>query len=233
MRSFPGSLSEEEASSKEGRDLLGEWKRIIQAARHPLAITGAGISVASGLPTVSFRWRGIPLREIFTREMFLNQPKPFYACYRELLIHWMDAKPNPAHLALARSKMPVITMNIDGLHQEAGSPHVIELHGNVRELVCLACESLFPSTLAKGNTFPECPTCRGRLKPNIVLVGEEVHHFSTAVDWVGRSDVILIIGTRLQMAPCNQLPQIAREKGARLIRINREAERIVPQLLEK
>ncbi|GIM48251.1 NAD-dependent deacylase [Collibacillus ludicampi] len=211
--------------------MIEKWKRIIQSARHPLAITGAGISVASGLPTVSSRWRGIPLREIFTLHLFLNEPDRFYRCYREVLLGWNAAKPNPAHLALARWQIPIITMNIDGLHQEAGSPHVIELHGNLRELICLGCDSIFSSDLARTDNFPLCPSCQGRLKPNIVLVGEEVHHFSSAVDWVGRSDVLLIIGTRLEMAPCNQLPKVASRTGATMIRINQEAERIVPAIL--
>lgn len=212
--------------------MIEKWKQVILSAEHPLAITGAGISVASGLPTVSFRWRGIPLRDVFTLDMFQRKPQQFYACYREMMLHWNVAKPNGAHLAIARRKIPVITMNIDGLHQEAGSSHVIELHGNLRELVCLDCDSLFPSELAKNNDFPYCPTCKGRLKPNIVLVGEEVHHFSTAVDWTGRSDVILIVGTRLEMAPCNQLPEVAKRRGATMIRINKRAEDVLPRILE-
>ncbi|GAX91821.1 hypothetical protein EFBL_3512 [Effusibacillus lacus] len=213
------------------RDALEVWKRQVAGSFHPIAVTGAGISVPSGLPTVSADWKGIPLREFFTLDMFLRETERFYQYYRHILQHWTHARPNQAHYSLAKKGIPVITQNIDGLHSMAGSRHVLELHGNLLELVCTNCRSIYSSQLAYRQKLPQCASCRGLLKPNIVLVGEEVYHYGTAVDWVGRADLLLIVGTRLEMAPCNELLEIAKRNGAAIIRINRRAEVILPQIL--
>lgn len=207
-----------------------QWKRWAEEARHPVALTGAGISVPSGLPTINREWRGLPLREVFTLEMFTDDPERFYQCYREMLLDWRDARPNPAHLALAQAGARVITQNIDGLHQQAGSRDVVEVHGNLRELVCLGCAAIYPAHAAETNPLPLCPNCGRLLKPNIVLVGEEVRHIAEAVDWVSGADLLLVIGTRLEMAPVRDLPKIAEEKGIPIIRCNRRCEKVLPEL---
>ncbi|WP_018131964.1 SIR2 family NAD-dependent protein deacylase [Effusibacillus pohliae] len=210
------------------RKTVETCKKLLQQAGQPVAITGAGISVASGLPTGSGEWQGIELRDFFTLDMFLHSTERFYRYYRHMLRHWKQAKPNPAHYALARHGMPIITQNIDGLHQRAGSPHVLELHGNLRELVCRGCAAIFSSDLVYTESIPKCPSCGHLLKPDIVLVGEDVYHFATAVDWVGKADLLLVVGTRLEMEPCRQLPEIARRNGAPVFTLNRHAEQILP-----
>ena len=172
----------------------------------------------------------MPLREVFTLEMFTDDPERFYQCYREMLLDWRDARPNPAHLALAQAGARVITQNIDGLHQQAGSRDVVEVHGNLRELVCLGCAAIYPAHAAETNPLPLCPNCGRLLKPNIVLVGEEVRHIAEAVDWVSGADLLLVIGTRLEMAPVRDLPKIAEEKGIPIIRCNRRCEKVLPEL---
>ncbi|MFC4767333.1 SIR2 family NAD-dependent protein deacylase [Effusibacillus consociatus] len=213
--------------------LLVKWEQQLCAAEHPVAITGAGISVASGLPTISGEWKGIELRDFFTLEMFFNSTEEFYQYYRHMQSHWKEAKPNPAHIALAQNGMRVITQNIDGLHQRAGSKHVLEMHGNLLELVCVGCKSIFSSDLIDTAAIPKCPSCKDLLKPNIVLVGEEVFHYGTAVDWVGRADLLLIVGTRLEMSPCRELPEIVKRNGAPIVWINRRSEEILPFLLNE
>lgn len=209
-----------------------EWlyKKWIGEAERPVAITGAGLSVASGLPTINREWRGIPLREIFTQEMFLNDPEKFYQCYREMLLEWREAKPNPGHEALAKAGVRVITQNFDGLHQKAGSREVLEVHGNLRELICLGCSALYPSHVAETNPLPLCPTCQQLLQPNIVLVGEEVRHIAVATDWVGQADVLLVVGTKLEMAPICDLPKLAKKRGIPVITCNKKAESVLPEL---
>lgn len=207
-----------------------QWIAWARKAKKPVAITGAGISVPSGLPTINSSWRGVPLREVFTLTMFTDDPARFYQCFRELLLDWREAKPNPAHLALVKGGVRVITQNIDGLHQEAGAQDVVEMHGNLRELICLHCEELYPSHVAESNPLPHCPSCQHLLKPNIVLVGEEVRHIATATDWVGECDLLLTIGTALEMAPVRELPKIATARGVPIIACNACAEEVLPQL---
>ncbi|PWK14410.1 SIR2 family NAD-dependent protein deacylase [Tumebacillus permanentifrigoris] len=207
-----------------------QWRRWAESAQQPVAITGAGISVPSGLPTINRSWRGVPLREIFAAQMFAGDPARFFACYRELMLEWREAVPNPAHRALVRAGVRIITQNLDGLHQVAGSGDVLEVHGNLRELVCQHCQGVYPAHVAETNPLPHCPTCAHLLKPNIVLVGEEVRHIATAADWVGQCDLLLVIGTKLEMAPVRDLPQIARERGVPILACNRRAEEMLPAL---
>lgn len=208
------------------------WKEWVRRAERPVALTGAGISVASGLPTVKRKWRGVPLKDMLTAETFHSDPARFYDCYREMLLNWRVARPNAAHVALAEAGVRVITQNIDGLHQEAGSREVLEVHGNLRELICLGCAMLYPAHVAETNPLPKCPRCVSLLKPNIVLVGEEVRHIATAFDWVGQADLLIVVGTKLEMAPVNELPQIAEQNGAQVITCNEKAEDVLPQLFD-
>ncbi|KEO84388.1 SIR2 family NAD-dependent protein deacylase [Tumebacillus flagellatus] len=209
---------------------LAQWKAWVEESQTPVAVTGAGISVASGLPTINREWRGVALKDVFTWEMFEDDPARFYQCYREMMLDWRDARPNPAHLALAHGRVRIITQNFDGLHQEAGSRDVLEIHGNLRELICLHCEELYPAHVAEKNPLPHCPTCNHLLKPNIVLVGEEVRHIAVAVDWVGSCDLLLVVGTNLEMDPVRRLPEIAEQRGVPVIRCNRGAEDVLPLL---
>lgn len=226
-------MNETKSAEKAEQPKVGKWRRMLEKAVRPVAITGAGISVASGLPTVTAEWKGIELRDFFSREMFVSETEKFYRYYRHMLRHWQTARPNPAHLALAADGMPVITQNIDGLHIRAGSPHVLELHGNLLELACCRCDAIFSSDMAFQSEIPLCPSCKNLLKPRIVLVGEEVYHYGTAVDWVGKADLLLIVGTRLEMAPCHQLLAVAGRKGIPVIRVNRAAEKILPAILPR
>jgi NAD-dependent deacetylase len=210
---------------------LDSLRSRFQQSRFAVAVTGAGISAASGVPLVGETMDGVPLRQFFTAELLRDDPAKYFDVYRTMLQGWRQARPNKGHYALARAGTWVITQNIDGLHRDAGSRHVIELHGNLRELLCRGCGHIYPSQLAWLESIPRCARCGLSLEPGIVLEGQRVRHFSRAVDWVGRAEVLMVIGTRLEMNPVRKLPEIALANGADVVWINSEAERILPQLL--
>ncbi|NLG85451.1 MAG: NAD-dependent protein deacylase [Firmicutes bacterium] len=196
-----------------------------------VAFTGAGISVASGLPTFDFTWRGIPARDLLTIESFLADPERFYLFFREALARWQAATPNPAHRALAAAEIPVITQNIDGLHQRAGSRVVVELHGNLRHMVCLGCGHREPLVLPPTGL----PLCRcGRvLKPDVVLFGEELHGWEEAIALLEGVEHLLVIGTSLTVAPACYIPGYAAASGATVEIINEAAATKVPEAVAR
>lgn len=195
-----------------------------------VAVTGAGISRASGLPLGTEKVDGVPLNEFFRSTFFDNNPMRFYEVYRETIHVWRRAVPNVAHQALAQNGVWVITQNIDGLHRDAGTQHLIELHGNLRELNCAHCGQIFDHSLAMEHRLPQCPECREILHPGITLEGQEVRHFSLAVDWAGRAEFLLVIGTEMEMEPVRSLPRIAASHGAEILWINDAADFVVPRL---
>ncbi|MDK2810214.1 MAG: NAD-dependent deacetylase [Petroclostridium sp.] len=205
-------------------------KNELSNSKHPLALTGAGISVASGLPTFDISWNDIPVRDILTREFFLNQPNIFYDLYREIL-RWNDVQPNSAHRALAKYSVAIITQNIDGLHQKAGSKNVLELHGNLRDLICEKCRRIYPSGKALEEKIPHC-TCGSMLRPDVVLFGDQIHDWEQAVEQAQKCDLMLVIGTSLQVAPANLLPGIAQRNGAKVVIINEDSESLFKKLLD-
>lgn len=202
----------------------------IKAARFRTALTGAGISHPSGLPLMGETLRGVRLKEFFHPALLSTNPARYYAAYRQALEDWRLASPNPAHVALARAGVWVITQNIDGLHRDAGSQHVIELHGNLRELRCIACGQIVHSHLALETEVPVCPRCGEMLHPGITLEGEELRHFSRAIDWAGRTQVLLVVGTSLEMEPVRHIPDVAAANGALVIVINRACQTVIPAL---
>ncbi|HBK85903.1 MAG TPA: iron dicitrate transport regulator FecR [Firmicutes bacterium] len=200
-----------------------------------VALTGAGISVASGLPTFGEdTWRGRPVRQLLTKSFFVRYPEEFYNYYWEGLTPWQEAQPNAAHLALAQAGATIITQNIDGLHQAAGSQDVLELHGNLRELICEACGTLYAAKdrrVAAG--VPHCPVDQQILKPNVVLFEEVPHGFDTAIELLSGADWLLVIGTSLQVAPACYLPEFARRLRVPVKIINDAAEIEVPRWLRE
>lgn len=208
-----------------------EWKIAINRAAFCVAITGAGISKASGLPLLCDQVEGVPLAEVFRSELLKNRPDHFYDTYRSMLSEWRVAVPNAAHIALAQRGIWVVTQNVDGLHRDANTRHLIELHGNLRELHCPTCAQIYGSELCWRASVPVCPGCGDVLWPGIALEGGEVRHFSRALDWVGRANVLLVVGTSLTMHPVRKLPEVAKDNGAVVIDIHHGAEVILPELL--
>jgi NAD-dependent deacetylase len=209
---------------------------LLRSARHGVALTGAGISTESGLP--DFRspgglWDGVNPFAVASRTALERDPQAFYQFYRHRLAGLAEAAPNPAHFALAELERAgrlhtIITQNVDGLHQAAGSAHVIEIHGNLREAVCLRCGTVGPIALLVAppvsGALPHCDRCGGLLKPNVVLFEDlmPADAWEQAVLAARTCGVMLVVGSSLQVTPAAYLPQEALEAGGRLVIINRE-----------
>jgi NAD-dependent deacetylase len=197
---------------------------------YPVAFTGAGISVASGLPTFNITWKGLPVRSYLTREFFERDPVGFYEFFREVEA-WNHKEPNDAHRVLAVAGVPVVTQNIDGLHQKAGSEKVIEIHGNLREMVCPGCGRITGwKPLSAG--IPVC-SCGNILKPRVVLFGDDLLDWPEAVEEMRRADLVLVVGSSLEVAPACYLPQMAQANGAELVMVNEKSELELPKLMRE
>jgi NAD-dependent deacetylase len=187
-------------------------------------LTGAGISTDSGIP--DFRSKGTGLWEkvdpmaTLSKTAWLKRPKEFYDFFFELVDMTNDKEPNEAHLALAEMQskgiiQTIITQNIDGLHEKAGSSRVITIHGNLSESHCNTCGESFPidkirSSVADGKYDPRC-LCGGVIRPSVVLFGDQLYNYDLAEDQAYRSDLMIVIGTSLSVFPAAYLPLHAKE----------------------
>ncbi len=207
----------------------------LQESCHPVAFTGAGISAPSGIPTFDMQWKGMPVRDFLSREYFSSDPLGFFELF-SVMAAWRNQQPNAAHLALARLGLPVITQNVDGLHQKAGSSKVIELHGNAAMLRCRACGHSEDSRLLVG-ALPEeldrlvyCRVCNSLFDIDVVLYGDPLRDWEQAIAETMQADLLLVIGSSLTTYPANQLPELAEHNGARVIAINKDCERVLEDL---
>ena len=215
---------------------VGEARRVagwLVESGFAIAFTGAGVSTASGVP--DFRgprglWRRVPPR-VFSIDYFLEDPGGSWRVFLELYRGLRGVGPNPAHYALARLEeagllKAVVTQNIDGLHQAAGSRRVVELHGSLGWAVCLGCGRRYPLEWAVGEAgrrgYPVCPECGGLVKPDVVFFGEPLptRALLEAYSLARRSDLVLVAGSSLAVAPANMVPVVAREHGARVVVVN-------------
>jgi NAD-dependent deacetylase len=207
--------------------------RLLRQAQRGVALTGAGISTPSGVP--DFRsdsgiWRGHDPFEIAGLASFRRDPQHFFRWFQPLLGQLIKAQPNPAHRALAQLEQrgmlrAVITQNIDGLHQRAGSREVYELHGNLRSATCTECEEQVPgerviASIQKGHVL-RC-RCGGIYKPDIVLFDELLPRglFWLAQRAIDHADVVVVAGSSLEVAPVCDLPLAAQRRGASVIIVN-------------
>jgi len=214
-------------------DVYGMVARMLVKARHVIAFTGAGISTPSGIP--DFRgpqglWRRIN-PEVFGITYFLTDPMPAWRAFLELYKTTVTVRPNPAHYALAVLEglgvvRAVITQNVDGLHQKAGSKKVIELHGNPSSAVCVVCGRRYPLDYAlrqvERGEVPRCPECGGLLKPDVVFFGEPLPEraLAEAIELAYRSDLVLVAGSSLVVRPANEIPWIVKRRGGKLVIVN-------------
>ncbi len=210
---------------------------LLAGARAGLALTGAGISAESGIPT--FRgegglWSTYDPIKVATIDSFLEDPKTYWTVARERGPAVISAEPNPGHYALARMEqaghlIAVATQNTDGLHQDAGSERVIELHGSGRNVQCLDCGTREPRRDVQARLEfqmpPRCRVCGGMfLKPTVVLFGEPmpVAEVEEAMELAREADVMLVVGTSLAVYPAAEIPVVAANSGATLIIVNAE-----------
>jgi len=218
--------------SPDSLDTIAQAAELLGNARHAVALTGAGISVESGVP--AFRgsaglWDKYPAEEYATLEAFVGNPKKVWALFKELYEILKRAEPNAAHVALAQLEAAgvlkgVVTQNIDNLHQRAGSKNVIEFHGTMSELECLNCGSTVQFDESLLTVDVPCCACGGVLKPKVILFGETIPF--SALEEAEREamscDLMLVIGTSAQVVPASVLPLVAKRCGAAIIEMNVE-----------
>ncbi|MFP4649141.1 MAG: SIR2 family NAD-dependent protein deacylase [Halorhodospira sp.] len=215
-----------------GEDL----KQVLQQAERVVALTGAGASAESGVPTFrasqSALWERFDPGELATPEAFRSDPRRVWAWYARRRRQAQEAEPNAAHCALAAWAkvlrwLQVVTQNVDGLHQRAGSEHVIELHGNIHR------DRPFQGALAPGVDAPELPRCPhsgALLRPDVVWFGEQLPAgaLDGAVSAVRDADLMLSVGTSALVQPAASLPLEALERDIPVIEINREPTPLTP-----
>jgi NAD-dependent deacetylase len=202
----------------------------LRSARRTVVLTGSGVSAESGVPT--FReaqtglWSRFDPQELATPEAFERDPKlvwDWYEWRRKLVA---EAIPNPAHAAIAGmerlfSYFTLMTQNVDGLHQRAGSRGVIELHGNILRTKC-SVEGIVVEEYEEGETPPCCPSCGAPLRPDVVWFGEMLPYgaLDAATEAAREANVFLSVGTSSLVYPAAALPFEALENGAALVEIN-------------
>ena len=214
---------------------IAEATAALRRSRFTLALTGAGISVESGIP--DFRsagglWSRFDPAEYATIAAFNRDPAKVWQMLAAMNALLAQARPNPAHLALAelerRGRLHyLITQNVDNLHQAAGSDRVIEYHGNAATLSCPACGADYTAGECADPKLPRC-TCGQILKPDLIFFGEEIPAavLEHSRDLATVAEVLLVVGTSAEVSPANTIPIIAKNRGAVIIEINREPTRL-------
>lgn len=203
----------------------------LRQARHIAVLTGAGVSAESGVPT--FRqaqtglWAQVDPQELATPQAFLQNPRlvwEWYAWRRDLV---RQAQPNPGHLSLAEierrvPRFTLITQNVDGLHQRAGSHNVIELHGNILRAKCFDNEHIIAKWTETDEIPPHCPQCDSLLRPDVVWFGEGIPYKTVieAISIARSCDLFLAIGTSAIVQPAASLPLEAARRHIPTIEIN-------------
>ncbi len=208
-------------------------QHLINTSKHIVFFGGAGVSTESGIK--DFRSEdglyslkskyGRPYEEMLSHTYFFHETKTFYKFYREFMIN-KSAKPNEAHKYLARLEkkkdLTIITQNIDGLHQLAGSKNVIELHGSIHRNTCLNCGAKYNlDELLNLGEVPLCPKCGGLVKPDVVLYEEglDSNDIEAAINAISNADLIIIGGTSLSVYPASGL--INYFNGDKIVVINK------------
>lgn len=208
-------------------------EKLVRESKHPVALTGAGISAPSGIPTFQGSWKDQPIRDFLTREYFNSNPVGFFELFVEM-VGWCDKEPNAAHRALAALDIPVITQNIDGLHEKAGTRIVCPLHGTLHTVHCSKCGKKLKSKELADKLIPlyqkydekaiyealKCPECGGWIDTDVVMYGDQVQNLYEALRLAEQADLMLVIGTSLVTYPAASLPEIAKKRGARIVVIN-------------
>lgn len=214
-------------------DNIERLKKLVEESNNIVFFGGAGVSTESGIPDFrskdglyNQKYKYSP-EVILSHSFFLNNTKDFYDFYREKM-NSLKYEPNITHRKLAeleeKGKLKaVITQNIDGLHQKAGSKKVLELHGSVLRNYCMKCNKFYDADFVfKGKDIPKC-NCGGIIKPDVVLYQEPLDYdvFEEAVEKISNADLLIVAGTSLTVNPACSLIQYF--KGKNLVLINRDA----------
>ena len=217
------------------KDKINELTEIIANSKQLTAFTGAGLSAESGIPTyrgVGGLWTKYDPSKYADINYFMQDPSYYWNFFKEVRYPILkDAQPNAAHFALVELEKSgklilSITQNIDGLLQIAGQENVCELHGNTRKIKCLNCNKFFPMEeiyqLLEEELPPCCPDCKGLLKPDVVLFGEQLpqDELNKAYHAAQICDTFLVVGSSLVVHPAAQIPVTAKNNGATLVIVN-------------
>jgi NAD-dependent deacetylase len=220
----------------------------LRAAKRVLALTGAGVSAESGIPTfrgtdgVGF-WGRYDPHDLASRPGYERNPQRAWAWYAMRRAQLQSVAPNPAHYALASlgayyPEFTLVTQNVDGLHERAGSRDVIELHGNLKRFKCLEEDApvvyadppdapiVTEEMMERGEwpAVPPCPGCGGLLRPDVVWFGEMLPAvaFARAEAAAEACEICLVIGTSAEVYPAASLPETAHRRGALIVEVNPE-----------
>ena len=215
-------------------DKIKVLQELIDSANNIVFFGGAGVSTESGIK--DFRSKdglyhlqskyGCPYEEMLSSTYFFKHTDTFYKFYKDMMID-TKARPNAAHIFLAnlekKKNLTVITQNIDGLHQMAGSSNVLELHGSIHRNTCLKCGAHYTlEEILKMDSTPKCPKCGGLIKPNVTLYEEQLDQnvLRNAIKAISEADLMIIAGTSLRVYPASGLVYYFR--GKHLVVINKE-----------
>ncbi|WKA59502.1 NAD-dependent deacylase [Planococcus shenhongbingii] len=209
--------------------MISDW---LNSSRYTVIFTGAGMSTESGLP--DFRsanqgmWQQKDPSRVASIEALNNNVEEFMDFYRNRVIRVKEYGPHKGHRLLSEWEKrglvkSIITQNVDGFHQKAGSEHVAELHGTLQTVFCNSCGKVFNSE-EYANGIYQCTTCGGYLRPSVVLFGEMLPEepFNIAFEEAARAELFIVLGSSLSVTPANQFPLIAKENGAQLVIVNQE-----------
>ncbi|TGK43907.1 SIR2 family NAD-dependent protein deacylase [Leptospira andrefontaineae] len=199
-------------------------------SKNILALTGAGISAESGVPTFRGKeglWKQYRAEELATPQAFQRDPKLVWEWYIWRMELISTKSPNPAHFALAdlekkRSNFNLITQNVDGLHKKSGSEKIIEIHGNIFRNRCVSCNRTYDSDPSKLKTSTKCESCNSLVRPDVLWFGEsyDTDLLNRAVSLSEKSEIIFVIGSSGAVGIPVELARIAKENGAFVVEIN-------------
>ena len=213
-------------------------RQFLEKSKRALFFTGAGISTESGIS--DFRSKGglwqrfqpVTIQEFLASD---DKRREYWIYKKEVYAQARDAKPNLGHLTMAKIEkegkaIGVVTQNIDGLHQRAGSKNVLELHGTTLEIICLSCGETGPvapvyERIQGGEEIPLCLKCGGFLKPNTISFGQmlDPNVLQKASQWARDCDLFIAAGSTLVVEPAASIPRMAKEYGIPLVIINRDS----------
>jgi len=216
--------------------LITESANLIKNSKHAVVLSGAGISTPSGIPdfrsTSGGLWEEFDPMEVASLSVFRITPSKFFNWFRPMAKTIYEAAPNPAHLALAELEkrgyiQEIITQNIDVLHQKAGSKNVHEVHGTTLGMTCTSCYEKFESerfliNYIETGEIPLCSSCKQTLKPDVILFEEQlpVKIWNRAAKAIKNCDLLIVVGSSLEVKPVSNLPYSALAHGAKMIIIN-------------
>ena len=223
-------------------DITTVAERILQGGTRNAAVTGAGMSVESGVAPFRGKgglWEKMDPMKVAHIDTFRQDPVPYWEMRGPFIESLESIEPNPGHVALARLQQQgllgaIITQNIDGLHAAAGSTDVVEFHGNVRTLRCMECPARIPSGEARLRDRPPRCACGGVLRPDVVFFGEAIPMEALVRSQEIAQDcaVMLVVGTSAVVQPAASIPVIARRSGALVVEVNPERTPLTDQVAD-